>query len=109
MRRMIIALLLTTFGFASCQHRPLEDPEFTTRINVQVNISAVANVTCDVYNDKIPVPNLTPEAMRILFFDMYKDRLLADSFITDVNKDENGQIMVSGEISILPGDYRLVI
>lgn len=109
MRRMIIALLAAMMSLASCQLRPLHDPDFSTRIQVKVNINAVANVTCDVYNEKIPVPDLTPDAMRILFFDMHKDKLLAESFITDVQKDATGQISVSGDLSILPGDYRMVI
>lgn len=109
MRLRILTILIALAALVSCQHRPLHDPDFSTKINVNVNISAVANITCDVYNDKIPVPEMTPEVMRVLFFDTEKDKLLAESFITEVQKDATGQISVSGELSILPGEYRLLI
>lgn len=108
--KTLFALLLASlFVAGGCIRRPLEDPDFSTRIQVKVNISAIANVTCDVYNEKIPVPEINPEVMRVMFYDMTRDKMLAESFITDVSRDENGQLSVRGDIAILPGDYRLII
>ena len=59
--KTLFALLLASlFVAGGCIRRPLEDPDFSTRIQVKVNISAIANVTCDVYNEKIPCRRSTP-------------------------------------------------
>lgn len=102
-------------GFAalllcSCNFRPLEVNKFDTRIEVEVNIQAIANVTCDVYNEKIPLPKIESEVFRVLFFDTQQDRLLSDTFIYDSYTDpETGSLGIRGDISILPGDYRMMI
>ena len=105
---LIITTLLLTL--ASCVRRPLEDPDFSTRIDVKVDITAVANVTCDIYNEKIPIPAIESEVMRVLFFDQYRDKLLGESFISDISTDpETGAMSIHGDISILPGTYRMMI
>ena len=105
----VLALTAMLLGALSCHRRPLEDPDFSTRIEVKVNITAIANVTCDVYNEYIPIPDINPEVMRVMFYSPNSDKLLAESFITDVQQDENGQMSIRGDISILPGDYRMLI
>ena len=47
----VIALAALLWG---CEFRPLEEPGFATEVNVTVNVEAVMNVTCDIYNEKIP-------------------------------------------------------
>ncbi|MGM9736599.1 MAG: DUF5119 domain-containing protein [Candidatus Cryptobacteroides sp.] len=95
---------------ASCNFRPMEEIEYNTKIEVDVNIKAVANVTCDIYNELIPPPDIECEVFRVLFFDTKEDRLLSDSFIYDTHIDEQtGQISVRGDINIMPGDYRMII
>ena len=70
----ILPLLL-----AACQFRPLEEMEFQTDIQVDVDINAVLNVTCDIYNELIPQPSIESEVFRVLFFDPKKDKLVGDS------------------------------
>ena len=94
---------------ASCERRPLEDPNFNTNINVKVDIKAIQNVTCDIYNDKIPRPELNPEVLRVMFYDSQKDKFLGETFIYDKSTDENGDTFIHGNISILPGDYKILI
>ena len=93
----------------SCERRPLEDPDFNTRIRVKVDIKTIQNVTCDIYNDKIPLPELNPEVLRVMFYDHHKDQLLGETFIYDKSVDENGDTFIHGDISILPGDYKILI
>ncbi|MGN0188449.1 MAG: DUF5119 domain-containing protein [Candidatus Cryptobacteroides sp.] len=100
-----VLLLLT-----ACEFRPLNKMDFQTDIQVDVNIDAVLNVTCDVYNEKIPLPQVESNVFRVLFFDTEEDRLLGDSFIYDSYTDPGtGSKGIKGKISILPGEYRMMI
>ena len=99
----VIILLL------SCERRPLIEPDFKTRVEVKVNIETIANVTSDVYNEKIPLPKIEPEVMRVMFYNLHEDQMLGESFISNLQKDEHDQMIVSGEVSILPGEYRVMV
>lgn len=103
-------MVLAATVLVSCNRRPLEDPDFSTRIDVKVNISAIANVTCDIYNRRIPVPQIECEVMRVVFFDTENDKMVGESFISDIGTDpETGEKTICGDISILPGDYRMLL
>ncbi|MGM9752821.1 MAG: DUF5119 domain-containing protein [Candidatus Cryptobacteroides sp.] len=105
-----LLLLLLLPLVAACQFRPLEEMDFRTDIQVDVNINAVLNVTCDIYNELIPAPSIESEVFRVLFFDTKKDKLLGDSFIYDSYTDpETGGLGIRGNVSIMPGDYRVLI
>lgn len=91
-----------------CHRRPLEDPEYLTKVNVEVNIDNIQNVTCDIYNPKVQAPVIEPEMMHVIFFDK-KDNVAAETFITDVSTTENGRRVISGEFSIIPGRYKMLI
>ena len=102
--------LLPLFVFSSCQFRPLEEMKFQTDIQVDVDINAVLNVTCDIYNELIPQPTIESEVFRVLFFDTKEDKLVGDSFIYDSFVDPvTGNKGVRGNVSIMPGDYRILI
>lgn len=101
---LVCALVLA----AGCHRRPLEDPEYLTKVNVEVNIDNIQNVTCDIYNPAIPVPEIKPDAMHVIFFDK-KGSVAAETFITDVTTAENGRRVISGEFSIAPGRYKMLI
>ena len=106
--RLISALLFLSLALA-CERRPLVSPDFKTRIDVHVSIEAIANVTCDVYNDKIPIQKIEPEVLRLMFFDMKNDKMLGESFISDRRIMDSGETVISGSLSILPGDYRILV
>lgn len=103
-------ILLAMFALivVSCERRPLEEPDFKTKVDIRVNIEAIANITCDVYNEKLPIPEINPEVMRVMFYDLNKDKMLGESFISDARKEDDN-LVISGEISILPGDYRVMV
>ena len=102
----VLPLLLT----CSCEFRPLEEMKYQTDIQVDVDINAVLNVTCDIYNELIPPPSIESEVFRVLFFDTKEDKLVGDSFIYDYFVDPvTGNKGIRGNVSIMPGDYRIMI
>ena len=102
----VLPLLLT----CSCQFRELEEMKYQTDIQVDVDINAVLNVTCDIYNELIPPPAIESEVFRVLFFDTKEDKLVGDSFIYDSFVDPvTGNKGIRGNVSIMPGDYRIMI
>ena len=65
MKQAMLLLAFLLLLFVSCHRRPLEDPANNTTLRIAVNIKAIMNVTCDIYNEKIPVPTIEPEMMRV--------------------------------------------
>lgn len=101
------ALLLT--GSASCVRRPLLEPEESVEIQVKVNIEAISNVTTDIYNERIPVPDLTTDMMRVLVYDPDTHNLLTQSFISHKTYTEDGSQLMSGYLNISYGSYDFVV
>lgn len=93
---------------SSCQRRPLIDPGNNTLVNVSVDISNIQNVTCDIYNEDIPVPTIDPQMMHVLFFDLETGDMAAQNFITDKSEDEEGRPVIGGSIVIAPGNYHVL-
>ncbi len=104
--RLIVAML--ALFISSCQLRPLEEPDYRTRINVEIDVEAISNLTCDIYNDKIPIQEIDYEVMRLMFYDNKKN-FLFEQFISEKRVTEDGAISFYGEIPILPGDYMMQI
>lgn len=101
-----LCVILTT---ASCEKRPLVDMDHRTNVSVMVNIDAISNVTCDIYNEKIATPKIEPLAMHVLFFDNNTNKVVSESFINDISYNEDGRRMLSGKVSLLPGTYNMLI
>lgn len=101
--------LLLLAGAASCTRRPLVDSEETIAIRVKVNIKAISNVTKDIYNEKIPVPDLTTDMMRVLVYDPDTQNLLTQSFISHKTYDGDGSQILSGYLNINYGRYDFVV
>ncbi len=102
-----LLLCALSTSVTSCQRRPLEDPDYNTRVKVQINTRAIMNVTCDIYNDKIPVPEIQMDVMHIIFLQENSDDIACETYITNSEVDESGQKVFYGDISIVPGTYRL--
>lgn len=110
MRKIIQILALSlTFFMTSCQMRDLVDMDNRTKVSVIVDIDAVPNVTCDIYNEKVVPPKIEPQAMHVIFFDDKTDKVAAESFINDISYDEHGKRILTGNVSILPGNYKMLI
>lgn len=110
LRRVLCVLpLLLIIVVAGCRRRPLEDPDYLTSVRVKVDVSGISNVTCDIYNDKIPVQTIEPSAMHVLFFEKERNVVASENYITEVSVAEDGSRIVSGEIQLAPGVYRMLI
>lgn len=107
-KKIIISMLMVLCALISCERRPLEDPNFSTEIEVRINLDAISNVTCDVYNDKIPIPDIDPEVMKVMFYSTSNKKLLAESFISEKDKAD-GHDIIKGRLSILPGEYSMTL
>lgn len=109
MKSLRIMMMVMLAALVSCERRPLTEPDFKTRVDVQIRIKAIANVTCDVYNSKIQIPTIEPEVLRVMFYDLDDDRMVGESFISDIGMTDEGETSISGEVSIIPGDYRVMV
>lgn len=107
--RSACLLLCLLWGLCGCEFRPLEDPNRGVDIRVNVNVKTVANVTTHIYNEKIPVPDIYPDAMHVLFYEEGGDKMVSESFITKREMGADGSCTMSGFANILPGTYRMVI
>ncbi len=94
---------------AACERRPLEDPEDFANVRIKINTNAIFNVTTGIYNENIPVPDVTPEVMHVLFFEGNGDDLVTETYISNRETDEEGNTFISGTIQIDPGKYRMMI
>ncbi len=93
---------------SSCERRPLLEPAPATDVLVEVDINTIANVTCDIYNDKIPVKDVEPDVMRVLFFHETEDKLLYDIFVQEKVSGPSGEVNLKGKAAVPPGNYRLL-
>lgn len=107
--KYILAVLLALPLLASCHRRPLFDAEERISIRVDVNINAVANVTTDIYNERIPVPDLTTDMMRVMVYDPDTQNLLTQSFISNKSVAADGSQVLSGSLNISYGAYDFVV
>ena len=91
-----------------CSRRPLEEPTDQSMVQVRLLIEGISNVTKDIYNEKIPVPSVSTDILRVVFYDNSGEHLLSEGFITEKGKDESGNEVIYGNVSLSPGRYRLL-
>lgn len=106
--QLVLAVLLVVLS-AGCHRRPLVDMEEKIAIRVEVNIKAIANVTADIYNEHIPVPDLSTDMMRVMVYDTDTKNLLTQSFISNKSYNEDGSQVFSGDLNISYGTYDFLV
>ena len=109
MIKRIAILLLAAASLAACHRRPLEDPSELVQIRVEVNVDAVCNVTNNIYNPHIPVPELTTDMMRVLLYNPRNKNLMSQSFITAKSLNEKGEEVLSGTLNISYGNFDVIV
>lgn len=107
-RIFILLLAVLTVATTGCVRRALEDMIEQIAIRVDVNVKAVANVSCDIYNENIPIPSVNTDMMRVMVYDPVTKNLLTQSFISQKTQ-ENGDQVLSGMLNISYGNYDFVI
>ena len=105
----VLCVLSILHVASGCHRRPLEDPSEKTLVKVKVNVKDIHNVTCDIYNPKLPLQQIAPTAMHVLFYDKATEVLAAETFITNIGTEDDGSRSLNGTISILPGNYRMLV
>lgn len=100
--------LLSMTLLAGCRLRPLVDPEYNTYVRIKVNTDNIRNVTTGIYNEDVPVPEISPEVMHVLFYEPDGNSLVAESFVSESSTDGDGYTWISGYMSLVPGDYRML-
>ena len=106
-----LGVLVCMFSLAmlgGCQLRPLVDPEYNTYVRIKVNTDNIRNVTTGIYNKDVAVPEIAPEVMHVLFYEPEGNSLVAESFVSESSTDEDGYTWISGYLSLVPGDYRML-
>ena len=107
----IIAALLCLFVLAvatGCHRRPLLEPDNRAVLQVKINYLGIKNVTTGIYNEKVPTPEFHTDVMRVLFYNEDGTRLLSEGFISDKEVDEEGNEIMSGNIMLAHGNYRML-
>lgn len=108
-RIFIIGLAALLLLPVSCNRRPLEDASELVRIMVEINVEFISNVTMDIYNENIPVPELNTDMMRVLVYDPDTKNLITQSFISSKSYDENGNQVFSGSLNISYGTFDFLV
>ena len=106
-----LGVLVCMFSLAmlgGCQLRPLVDPEYNTYVRIKINTDNIRNVTTGIYNEDVAVPEIAPEVMHVLFYEPEGNSLVAESFVSESSTDEDGYTWISGYLSLVPGDYRML-
>ena len=104
----MVVVALITVVFASCKRRPLVDEVDNIDISISMEINTIINITTQIYNELIPVPKIEPEMMRVMFFNPDTKQLVTQAFITNKDKDAEGNLVIKGNIRIQPGVYDLL-
>jgi hypothetical protein len=107
--KLVCFIAVMMLSLVGCERRPLEDPSEYVEIKVKVNIKTVANVTVDVYNKNIPLPDLNTDMMRVLVYDPVTKKLLTQSFISGKSYDEDGSPVLTGTLNIAYGNYDILV
>ena len=106
--RIIVALLCALVLVSSCHRRPLVEPDHRAVMQIKIKYQNIINVTTDIYNEKIPVPELHTDVLRVLFYNESGSRLLSEGFFTDKEIDSDGNEVISGDVMLAPGTYRML-
>ena len=104
-----IILVLIAIAVCGCDRRLLSDPSEFIQMKVEVNVTAVANVRVNVYNEHIPAPDVNTDMMRVLIYDTETKNLLSQSFLSSKSRTEDGNQMLSGSLNISYGNYDIIV
>ena len=95
---------------ASCEHRPLRDPDFTTAKYVRIYIDEhIKNITEGFYATDVEAPDFVePGVMRVVLCDVNTGQMVSERYLQHTGRDERGYYL-DGYIGAPEGDYRLMV
>ena len=117
-KRIFVAIVL--LAAVACERRPLLDQSEAVRIKIKVNVKAVTNVNTNIRSSvrlygtnttlwDPKLEQLDPQMMRVLVYDPDTEKLLAQSFITSTDVDEEGNKVFNGNLGISHGNYNFLV
>lgn len=107
--RLLLLIGVISCLSSGCERRTLLDPSYSTELMVKVDIRGLQNITCDIYNEKIPLPVVEPEMMRVLFYKPGTTIVAGESYISNISVDSENNRILSGVVGILPGTYEMLV
>lgn len=105
---LILLTFVAMLAAASCQLRPLEDPEDNIELKVVIELKTVLNINTSVYNSHIPTPKLSSTMFRVLFYDPETGKLVNQAFLTEPAVNSQGKECLGGSVNIQPGTYDMI-
>ena len=108
MKKMILHIFLVlslAVLMVSCERRPLVEVTDQTTVRVLIKMNTILNVTTGIYNEFIPKPDITPNVIRVMFYDPETKELLNQGFVSQKGVDADGNEYIEGQVSIRPGTY----
>ena len=93
----------------SCEHRPLETMDWEENLFVRVYFNEhIRNVHFGFYDETKKKPDYSsPQAMRIVFCDEETDRVVAERYLHESGRDEQGYY-IQGLVSVPNGRYNML-
>lgn len=106
--RWIVVFLFLTLGLCACEHRVLEDIEYSHYVRVYID-DQIQNVTYGLYNDKYYRPRLEiPNTMQVLLCNPTTGNVEVERYLQNCGEDERG-MYIDGYVSAPPGNYHMLI
>lgn len=105
---MKMAAALTAVLLCGCERRMLYDPEYGTKLRVEIDVENIRNVTCDVYNPNIPLPEIETEMMHVMLYDEEGRHVVTELYVSDKEVNGEGRTVFKSIMNVLPGKYRLL-
>ena len=117
--RIFLAIAILAAAVA-CERRPLLDQSEAVSIKIKVNVKTVTNVNTNIRSSvrlygtntslwDPKIEQLDPQMMRVLVYDPDSEKLLAQSFITSTEIDEEGNKVFNGNLGISHGNYNFLV
>lgn len=93
---------------AGCERRDLVDLSDMVRVRIVLKTDSIPNVTAGFYNENIGRPEITPEILRVMFFDCDSRNVVSQGFISKRLVDDDGTTTFVGDVNIYPGTYEML-
>lgn len=104
----LILLLSLLCAFASCEHRPLTDPDSGHYVRVYLD-EQIKNVTCGFYNDSLEKPAYKrPSNLRAILTDPSSGRIISERILRNHGEDDRGHY-IDGYMAAPKGTYNFMV
>ena len=103
------AALLAVLSVVACHRRPLYELNEAVKLIVEVDTDNIKNVTSDIYNPALPVPNVSTDMLRVMVYDPDNGKLLTQSFMSDKSKNAKGHEVFTTTLNMGLGNFDFLV